>query len=88
MRPGTRFEEILRYGLERGQYPEAAGREEDWLAERLRAHREPGPPLLQALPGNRWLRIDERRTPDGSLVGMRTDVTALVRREQASGAAA
>lgn len=85
MRPGTRFEDILRYGLAHGQYPEAAGHEEAWLAERLRAHREPGPPLLQALPGDRWLRIDERRTPDGSLVGVRADVTALVRRDQALG---
>jgi PAS domain-containing protein len=85
MRPGARFEEILRFGLERGQYPEAAGRDQAWLAERLRTHREPGPPMLQELPGNRWLRIDERRTPDGCLVGVRSDVTALVRREQALG---
>ena len=36
---GARFEDILRYGLERGQYADAVGREEAWLAERLRAHR-------------------------------------------------
>ncbi len=83
LQPGARFEDVLRYGLAHGQYPQAAGREEAWLAERLRAHREPGPPLLQELPGNRWLRIDERRTRDGGIAGVRADVTALVRREQA-----
>jgi PAS domain-containing protein/GGDEF domain-containing protein len=83
IQPGARFEDILRYGLAHGQYPQAAGREEDWVAERLHSHREPGPPLLQELPGNRWLRIDERRTRDGGVAGVRTDVTALIRREQA-----
>ena len=79
---GVRFEDLLRQGLAQGQYPQAIGREEAWLAERLQMHREPGPPILQELPGNRWLRVDERRTRDGGIAGVRTDVTALVRREQ------
>lgn len=82
LQPGARFEDLLRYGLAHGQYPQAVGREEAWLAERLHAHREPGPPMLQELPGNRWLRIDERRTRSGGVAGVRADVTALVRREQ------
>ena len=82
IRVGATFEEILRYGLAHGQYPDAAGRENDWLADRLYRHRNPGPPQLQALPDNRWLRIDERSTADGGLAGVRTDVTALVQREQ------
>ncbi len=83
IRTGARFEDLLRMGLANGQYPQATGREEAWLAERLAAHRHPGPPLLQALPDNRWLRIDERRTADGGIAGVRSDVTELVRREQA-----
>jgi diguanylate cyclase (GGDEF)-like protein len=79
MTPGTTFEQILRYGLERGQYPQAAADPETWLAERVRRHREPtGEPILQELPGNRWLRIDERRTRDGGIAGVRTDVSELV----------
>jgi diguanylate cyclase (GGDEF)-like protein len=79
---GTPFEQILRYGLERGQYPAARGRESEWLAERLDRHRRPRGALLQELPGNRWLRVDERLTRDGSVAGVRSDVTELVRREQ------
>lgn len=82
IRPGVAFIDVLRYGLAHGQYPQAAGREDAWLAERVQAHREPGPPVLQELPGNRWLRIDERRTRSGGVAGVRADVTALVRREQ------
>ena len=35
---GVRFDDMLRGGLERGQYPDAVGREEEWLARRLTQH--------------------------------------------------
>jgi PAS domain-containing protein len=83
---GANFESIVRYGLERGQYPQAGADEaarENWLTERLRRHREPdGVPILQELRDNRWLRIDERRTRSGGIAGVRTDVTELVRTRQ------
>ncbi len=82
LQPGARFEDLLRYGLAHGQYPQAAGRESEWLAERLERHRAPSGPQIQELPGNRWLRIDERQTRDGGIAGVRTEVTELVRREQ------
>ena len=78
---GARFEDILRYGLAHGQYLDAIGREEEWLAERLRIHRELEYPIEQRLAGGRWLLIDERRTRDGGWVGTRTDITALKARE-------
>ena len=74
---GATFEEILRYGLEHGQYADAIGREEEWLAERLRLHSNPGPSLEQRLANGRVLRIFERKTPDGGTVGLRVDVTEL-----------
>lgn len=79
---GRSFEDLLRAGLQRGQYPDAMGREDDWLAERMAHHRDPHGVLMQQLPDNRWLRINERRTREGGLAGVRTDVTDLVRREQ------
>ena len=82
LQPGARFEDLLRYGLAHGQYPQAVGRESEWLAERLARHRAPSGPQIQELPGNRWLRIDERPTRDGGIAGVRTEVTELVRREQ------
>ncbi len=79
---GARFEDLLQYGLAHGQYPQAVGREAEWLAERLKRHRAPTGPQIQELPGNRWLRIDERPTRDGGIAGVRTEVTEMVRREQ------
>jgi len=80
--PGNSFEEILRFGLARGQYQEAIGREEEWLQERLQAHRRIRPPFEQSLGDGRWLRITERRTKEGGIVGIRTDITELKTREQ------
>ena len=39
--PGTRFEDHMRAALAKKLFPEAIGREEEWLAERLRRHRDP-----------------------------------------------
>jgi len=76
--PGATFEEILRYGLARGQYPPAVGREEEWLAERLSAHRAANNAVEQKISGGRWLRIFEQATPDGGRVGLRIDITEQV----------
>lgn len=87
IRPGRTFEEILRYGLQQSQYPEAIGREEAWLAQRLAQHRAANKTILQPLPDGRWLQIEERRTPQGGIAGVRADVSELVRKEQELAAA-
>jgi PAS domain S-box-containing protein len=81
MRSGVRFEDLIRHGVARGEYSDAIGREEEWIAERLARHRAPGAPLEQALSDGRWLQILERPTADGGRVGMRVDITALKRAE-------
>ena len=81
MTAGTSFEEVVRAGLAAGQYPEAAGQEEEWLAERMLRHRHPSDPIQQRLPNGRWLRIMETRTESGATVGFRVDITELKMRE-------
>jgi diguanylate cyclase (GGDEF)-like protein/PAS domain S-box-containing protein len=78
---GTPFESILRAGLARGQYPDAVGREEEWLVERMARHALPRHSHEQHLAGDRWVRVDERRTADGGSIGVRIDITDLKRRE-------
>jgi diguanylate cyclase (GGDEF)-like protein/PAS domain S-box-containing protein len=79
--PGVSFEETLRVGLARGQYPEAKGCEDQWLCERLARHAQPQSTHEQQLTGDRWVRIEEHRTPDGGSIGIRVDITDLKRRE-------
>lgn len=79
---GARFEDVLRAGLARGQYPEAEGHEEEWLDARLARHRQPSSMHEQLVAGGRWLRIEERRTASGGSIGVRVDITELKRREE------
>jgi diguanylate cyclase (GGDEF)-like protein/PAS domain S-box-containing protein len=79
--PGVSFEEMLRIGLVRGQYPDATGCEEQWLRERLARHAQPHSTHEQQLSGDRWVRIEERRTAAGGSIGVRIDITDLKRRE-------
>ncbi|MHC4047532.1 EAL domain-containing protein [Bradyrhizobium sp. 23AC] len=78
---GTSFETLIRTGLDAGQYPDAIGREEEWLTERLARHALPQHSHEQYLEGDRWVRVEERRTADGGSIGVRIDITDLKRRE-------
>ncbi len=80
---GTRFDEILRAGIAARVFPESEGREDAYFAQRMERHRNPGDPVVQSYRDGRWLRYAERRTSEGGIVGLRTDVTAEMRREQA-----
>ena len=88
IREGNTFEAIIRGGVARGQYPDAVGREEDWILQRLALHREAAGETILKVDDGHWLRVVERRTPDGHTVGFRIDITELVearqRAEQAS----
>ncbi|HYM32493.1 MAG TPA: CHASE domain-containing protein [Candidatus Cybelea sp.] len=80
--PGARYEDLLRASVARGQFPDAIGREEDWIAERLDQRRDPRETVEQHLADGTWLQISERRTADGGLVGIATDVTRLKHHER------
>ncbi len=80
--PGARFEDIIRIGAERGEYPAAVGRIDEWIAERMIAHRAANSVIEQQLDDGRWLKIAERRTSEGGIVGFRVDITELKTAQQ------
>jgi len=79
--PGAKFEDILRYGLANGQHAVEPGREEEWLAERMRQHRSHQGPTEQHLGDGRWIRSQDHPTPDGGRVGLRIDITSAKQQE-------
>lgn len=79
---GTHFEAIIGAAAERGLIADAIGREQEWLAERLEAHRNPTGTLLQQRGPDRWIQISERRISGGGTVAVYSDITELKRREQ------
>lgn len=78
---GRSIEEAVRIGLERQMYPEAFGREQAWLAERLKNLRSPAAPHEQLLDNGRWYLIEECRTKEGGLISLRIDITEMKQRE-------
>jgi PAS domain S-box-containing protein len=81
---GNSFEAIIRYGAESGQYADAVGRIDQWVAERLAQHRQAQSQRTQLLNSGRTLRIVERRMPNGCTVGFGVDITELVQASEAA----
>jgi PAS domain S-box-containing protein len=79
---GMTFESIIRRSAERGYIKDADGRIEDWIAQRLLQHRNPGEPQVQRRADGRWVMVSERRTDDGGTVAVYSDITELKRREE------
>ena len=75
--PGVHFEDLVRGGIERGLFPDAQGREAEFLAERMAMHRSEHTDAEQQQASGRWIRITERKTPEGYTVGFRVDITAF-----------
>jgi signal transduction histidine kinase/CheY-like chemotaxis protein len=80
--PGALFDDIMREGALRGQYPQAQGDIEKFVIDSKAFHRGNFAPMERLLPDGRWVLITERRTPDGGVVGIRTDITPLKRAMQ------
>jgi anti-anti-sigma factor len=74
MLPGRSFEEIVRAGALRGQYPEAEGRVEEFVAQRVAQHQALGA-TESCLSNGRWIRAVDERTSAGGIVCIRADIT-------------
>ena len=79
--PGRAFGELVRAGVQRGQYMAAPADEDAYVAERLASHRS-GEPVEYQLSDGRWVRSVDRPMPGGGTVGVRTDITELRRAEE------
>ena len=85
IQPGARFDDIVREGARRGQYPQLEGADVeaniDCFIKDLKRRRRLGTMqrIERLLPDGRWLLLTERPMPDGGMVGIRTDITELKR---------
>lgn len=79
--PGVSFEHVVRAALELGLHELGDRSPEAWLQHRLEEHRNPHGSHVHRHRDNRWIRVTERRTPDGGSVAVYTDITELKERE-------
>jgi PAS domain S-box-containing protein len=80
LRYGATFQEDVRRAVEMGLYVNI-GNPEAFIAQRTAAMRTPAPPAIVQMANGRWVRMSNRLLPDGSVMGVRTDVTDLKQRE-------
>jgi len=82
LKVGVTFREILEAGLKADLYPCAKGREQAWITERMANRRRPQGAMEQQI-GDRWLRVQDRRTAEKGTVTVCSDITDLKRDAQA-----
>src|SRR5258708_39015745 len=77
MVPGRGFDEIVRSWLARNNPAAPPERLEQWLAERLRQHREATGTTEQKLANGSWVLLTDRRMRNGGIAGLRIDISRL-----------
>jgi len=86
MVPGTSYQEILRHVIQSGVPDLTGDSADDWIARRMAAHHNPGATVVMRL-GGRWVHVNDRRTSEGGVVTLTTDITALKDAQDAAEAA-
>jgi PAS domain S-box-containing protein len=81
VRPGVRFEDILRAHVGARLEPLAIGREDAWIAHRLAQHRDAQGTFERFVNGH-WYRFSDRPTSDGGIVTIFAQIDELKQREQ------
>ena len=79
--PGKKFEEMLRVGMSRSGYEIGGVDVEHYIKWRVEQHQNPGEAHDLLMSDGRWVRVHEKRIADGSVVGIRSDITELKKRE-------
>jgi adenylate cyclase len=81
-KPGMAFETIIRRSAENGYIVDAKDRIDEWFADRMAIHHDPGEPRIQQRSSGQWILITERKTGDGGIVAIYSDITDLKQREE------
>lgn len=83
LEPGTSAREMIRRNLAAKWFPDAVGREEEWINARIGNFRDETPYTELVTVAGRTLRAMDRSTSDGGTVAIRLDVTEQKENEQA-----
>jgi len=82
--PGVTFEELVRTAVERGHFDTEGRDPEEWVQQQVNARKSATDvETLVHFTDGRWMLRRERRTPQGEMIGIRSDVTAFKQQEAA-----
>jgi signal transduction histidine kinase/DNA-binding XRE family transcriptional regulator len=74
---GMTFEDIVRHAVARGLVKNVEGDAEAWIAACVTRHRNPDGEQIQHRDSGQWVQTIERKTDEGGIVAIYTDVTNL-----------
>jgi signal transduction histidine kinase len=72
---GRTFEDFIAGAANTGLVPDAVGRERDWIADRMKQHRNPGLAFEVRRQNGACFLVTEERLVDGSTATITTDIT-------------
>ena len=82
IKPGVKFEELIRAAADRGQNVDALGSREAWIQRRLEAHTRARGLFEHCFTDGRWVWVEEKKTSDGKTLSTYVDITQLKQREE------
>jgi len=82
--PGATFESLFRESIGQGVHSGEAVGDEDYIQSRLKDFFTGEGVNERQLSDGRWVLISDRKTQSGEIVGIRTDISELKRREKES----
>ncbi len=83
IKPGANYGDMLKQGVERSGFDLHDMTEDSFYEWRLQQHLNPGgDAYLSQLADGRWVRSLDRKTDDGGIVCIRSDVTHMINQKQ------
>ena len=79
--PGASYGEKLRASIDRGTYVLKGMSPDSYFTHRWNRHLNPGEPYEAQMTDGRWVIITEKRTADGGIVKIRSDISEMKHRE-------
>ena len=84
IRPGALFWDIMSAAQAKRMFPDIADEQfEAYIEQRKAMRRQPRESIEQHFADGRWLQINERKTADGGIASVYTDITELKRHQEA-----
>ena len=81
--PGLHFDDLVRANIERGAFNISETEKATFFVERVALHRHAASLSELHLSDGRWIQVRKKRTRQGDLVGVWTDITDIKQREEA-----
>ena len=82
VKPGAKFETFTAAAFDKGMFPDITQNMTDWQSFRAQRRRNPEGAIELRLSSGIWLQVNERKTEDGGVAAVYTDVTNMKSRER------